>query len=381
MLPQTEAPPIGDHKIRRKRVAFKSLKIFWMVLCLSGLVYQTVLVSEQYFSYLTTSTVTVSNGPQKNETIPTMTVCSDVYDILNIRLLRKDNICSKNASIEDCKKTLFNFGDKDLSLKYSSNTYPNIISGFGYRLNTKVTEFISGYQKCFTFISTLEKVSKARIVVSFEIRNLFQFHLKPSSYFSLYIHHKRARVHNMKDLNLIATFPRNSSNFLTYTLFKTTSTSTPMRPCVEYSNKLNFETRSSCIRQCQLIKETECCLKQLSCEENYKNRQFNCSYKNVDRILSIGGYNRRPHYSKVPKPRMFPGIYHCKDCPQDCVSFMHLIYTHQTADKTTANFYIRMEDTDPVVEIDISVKLSLIEYTSLVGRDRRFAPILREVIL
>ena len=355
MLPQTESPPTEDYKIRRKRVALKSLKIFWIVLCLSGLVYQTVLVSEQYFSYSTSSTVTVSNGPQRNETFPAITVCLRVEHMANIQLLKKDDICSKNASIEDCWRT-FKIRDKDFALKYSANT-SNTKFGFGYLLNTNVTEFISGIRKCFTFISTIKGANIYRIAVALELRNFFQYHIE-NSFFALYINDKRARVYDMSDLNFIAKLPRNSSNLFTYTLFKTIRTSSPIRPCMDYSDNLNFDTRSSCIRQCQLIKETECC--QLSCKENYKNRQFNCSYNNVDRILSRE--NLRPYYSKVPKPRMFPGIDDCNDCPQDCVSFMHLISTHQTEYKTTADFYLVMKDTDPVVEIDISVKLSLIEY-------------------
>ena len=367
MLPQTESPPTEDYKIRRKRVALKSLKIFWIVICLSGLVYQTILVSEQYFSYLTSSTVTVSNGPQKNETIPAITVCLNVWDILNIQLLKKDNICSNNASIGACKKTYFNikinqvlkYQDKEFVLKYSSKTYSNTISSVGYRLNMNVTEFMTEYFKCFTFTSSVEKTNRDRIVFEFSLRDLFQYHTEHTSYFYLYINRKRARVEEMGDLNQIAMLPRNSSNVLTYTLFKTIKTSTPIRPCMDYSDNPNFETRSSCIRQCQLIKEIQCC--QLSCKENYNKTQFNCSYENVDRFLSRG-FSFRPYYSKVPKPRMFPGIDDCNDCPQDCVSFMHLISTHQNKIQIAADFYLKIHDTDPVVEIDISVKISLIEY-------------------
>ena len=97
MLPQTEAPSTEDHKIRRKRVALKFLKIFWVVLCLSGLVYQTVLVSEQYFSYLTSSEVTVTNEMQKNETLPAFTICVSVMRILNIPALGMEGLCMFSA--------------------------------------------------------------------------------------------------------------------------------------------------------------------------------------------------------------------------------------------------------------------------------------------
>ena len=175
MLPQKEAlQTISDHRIRRKRVALKSLKIFWVVLCLSGLVYQTVLVSEQYFSYLTTSEVTVTNQIQNNETLPAFTICVEQYRILNISALESDGICNFSTSnpkqlhrdIRDCRDKL----NRNILNKY--------LNKFGY-IREKLydyKEFLMGTEKCLTIIPHRKYLSGRQPIMFILVdNNLFSY--------------------------------------------------------------------------------------------------------------------------------------------------------------------------------------------------------------
>ena len=63
-------------------------------------------------------------------------------------------------------------------------------------------------------------------------------------------------------------------------------------------------------------------------------------------------------------PKMFPGIKGCHECPNDCEISMYQfsIIPVWNGSNHTADLLIELLDTDPVIEIEFSVKLSLIEY-------------------
>ena len=69
-----------------------------------------------------------------------------------------------------------------------------------------------------------------------------------------------------------------------------------------------------------------------------------------------------PYYENIEEPRMFPGIKECSDCPQDCTSFMYSVSHINSLGWRGKVFAIRIDDTEPVIKIIISLKLSIIEY-------------------
>ena len=107
------------------------------------------------------------------------------------------------------------------------------------------------------------------------------------------------------------------------------------------------------------MKEKDCCLKREDCGIVWNLEKSNCSLDYVYWRI-IEKYNM-PYYENIEEPRMFPGIEKCSDCPQDCTSFMHSV-SHMFSNQWPGRFAIRIHDTEPVVKIKFSLKLSIIEY-------------------
>ena len=352
--------PVPTQKFCWKTLALGFLKIAWMVSCLAGLVWQSVLVSNEYLSYSTTSEVTVSNDPGLESNIPAVTFCIPIWHVLDFYRLKRDGICSiqdpNRVTFEEqlecysstSLKQVFNYSN-DLTNKNSPTREASI--------DVRVTEFLYESYKCATAVSYSKFKSRkynTRRVLVLELYNIFTYKTRRDLYeINFYFNYRRTSVHNYTDLTPEMHLKADFKYHFTYMLFKTIKQSTPAHPCIDYSNFPHFESRSDCVRQCVALKEYTSCLE----HKDIQKRIPNCSSLKK----SYGFY-----YNRVEEePVMFPSIKNCNQCPLDCTSSMYLIsYNRMLPQFVTryADLYVTVDDTDPVEEIVFSVKLTLTEY-------------------
>ena len=193
-------------------------------------------------------------------------------------------------------------------------------------------------------------------------KNLFSYKKNESKY-EFYFNNKRSPVFNKSDINYVADLERESRHEYKYLLFETTKPSTPINLCFDYSKDKQFKSKTDCQRQCKLIEEKDCCFKRQDCGIKWSlEKKSNCSLDYVNRRISGSISFGRPYYENIEEPRMFPGIEDCSDCPQDCTSFMHSVSHINSKHTFTITSQLQIQDTEPVVKIEFSLKLSMIEY-------------------
>ena len=316
---------------QRHRVAFRCLNVLWMMSCLSGLIYHMELVSEQYFSYSTTSEVTVSDDPQKNETIPSILLCNNLIDMLDQKRLTKDGFRKFNSSSQILK---------ELSIEQALN-YTHEYEIKNYTSHPVFIEYATTYsiwleRKCVQIVPFVKTTSKFwRRVLEISVVSSAKFKFK-HHYYALNLKRTLNQMRSDYHPHYQNSYPIKKHLQYRYNVYKTVKPSTLINPCIEYSKEKHFKSRSYCLRQCEMIKSMK-----------------NPSLK----------YGQRFHYKKTLQSplRMFPNIKNCDECPQECTN---LIYVFSEPITTDSNHLIRisMYGTDPVIDILFSVKLSLIEY-------------------
>ena len=311
----------------------KVLKTLLLVSCLTGLAYQTLVISQQYFTYSTASEVTASNSPHKESDIPAVTYCMNSLKILDLGLLKKDFNCSLTQYPDPYKPKKGCFWDtfKGFSLqekfKYTKRIQP-------FLSHTKTVNFIDDFdenRKCAT--SSFSQIERSlRTVGGIWFKGLYSFPNVTSKVF-VYLHGRSAPFFDFNEHQYTQIVQeRNLRNVITYTLYKTIKPSTPTSPCLDYSENKFFRSNKDCIHQC---------------------------HKVTGHVTTGTFYNESTDF----KPRMFPGIEECYECPKDCVLRMYdFTITPQLVKKHDFDLLIELMDTDPVIEIESSVKLTMVEY-------------------
>ena len=321
----------------------KLLKISWIVLCLAGLVYQTVLISNQYFSYATSSEVTVTNNHYGSS--PAITVCFHIASIIKAgiyhQLAQKFNIPSCNITQMDfklankCIQKLWNFLNQKDWFKY---TNPLIfqLSRPSRVLNS--TSYLDNKLKCASI-----NIQPRRL---FFISGVIELK-KLENIFSLAIHDRKDPIYNRSNHNLI--FFKREFLKIGYTVYETIRPSTLTYPCIDYAKQRFFRTRDHCIQQCKKIIERKECLKRGSSKES-------CSFEVINKNYNFHGES---DYS----PRMYPGIKNCNECPLECDTYMFQPTREQLQTfKDKIDLMVLLGPSNRIIRIKFSVKLSILEF-------------------
>ena len=289
-----------------------------------GLIYQTVVISKQYFAYSTSSEVTVSNSRQSELEIPAITYCSVLYQVLNASLLNSAGFCNIRdtnslTEVNKCinkRNLLDRFSRKDL-LKYSIHwkVETNKFRFTKQKNKENLTKFnfiLKRHTKCSTnSIRGSSPMNTQRIVGQINVKTFYP--LKPNGNdIMIYLHDNRWPLYHTSNLKIVKYKLNSGLFFLTYTLYKTIRPSTPSNQCIDYPKGSSFKSRDHCLQQCQLIRLQKLCYEKLKL---YK--RLNCTYEDLNKNFFF--YNDHDL-----KPRMFPGIEECDQCPFDCKTLMYL---------------------------------------------------------
>ena len=300
----------------------KICSLLWTISCIAGLIIQIVIVSQQYFSYSTSSGVTVSNKQQSLEDIPGLTFCLEFYYMIKLDLIKADYNCSVTNPFSSLDKCKIKFTPANI-LRYTK--FPRSFR----ELKEKYLYFVDSYRKCSTslFSPSLEARSQ-RLVGGLNIRNLFSFKNSREPV-KIYLHDRRAPIYgfdNLEEKEIIQ--DTQTENRITYTLYKTIRPSTLTYPCINYTETPFFTSRDHCIHQCRLFQKDE------------SSRSF---------VF----YNDSSDFN----PKMYPGIKRCDECPQDCIELMYTFSIMKNLFQHPFDLAVSLYDTVPMVEIQFSVQL------------------------
>ena len=348
----------------------KVAKILWVTLCSAGLLYQVSIISRQYFAYLQSSEVTVSNSPQADSDIPALTYCVEGTDIVKIDLLNSDGICrikdfQSSGELSKCVRTFksrHNLTQKDW-LKYTNDwnttTFPNKPPNFLKPL-FESCNFMSFTSKCATSRFTHQVRHKmGRYVTALHVQDVFNQDSKRN--IRIFLHDQRSPAYdfiNMTGHSIIVSKNHNNLD-IKYTLYKTIKPSTTVNPCINYSEKKFFKSRDHCSTQCQAIQARKLCLKDPKRGWKFDQKATHCTDRYINRRFVF--YNESDW-----NPVMFPEIKDCNRCPQECLTFMYqmslAVREEPISKPPDRHLTIVIKDTDPKIEIIFTVKLSLSEY-------------------
>ena len=174
---------------------------------------------------------------------------------------------------------------------------------------------------------------------------------------TIYLHDRRHPLHDFNELDPL-TIDSSIRPKVTFSLFKTTKTSTPTEPCIKYSEDEYFKSRGHCVDQCKRFLFLKKCKLDILDPNNTVLYDVGslCFKSYFD--YSFAFFNESGDY----KPRMYPGIEKCSECPVDCVSFMFHARLEALPNAVSNDLYIKLMDSEPALEIEFSVKLSMLEY-------------------
>lgn len=309
----------------------------WMALCLSGMIYQTVLISTQYFEYPTTSDVLIE---YEHEIIPpAVSVCFDLGVLINKKMMKRS--CHLNQ-MKKCNSYYLkrNVSFTDFMHVYTMNIKFKIMKS---TMRPEVTMFWKDNQKCYRL--QLNKFSKMNMSDKVRIRSSVQNTIVAwmmyrvdkkrlnQSMVSIYIHDKDI----FPRLNSLQYARTSLKDFLrlTYRQYISDSRKLHFSKCQDYS-ETPYESYSDC-EESKLM-------------ERIQKRLVDFTYTNFTGNPPDGDLKRTSG-----KLRGF--------CRHDCLkSFYQPSAQGMQSSQLTADFVLYLNHRNPTTKVIFSQKLILLEY-------------------
>lgn len=261
------------------------LRVFWTLVCLSGLLYQMYVVTEDYLAYTVTTTTTCS--VTRKVTPPVLSICFGFVDVRKIEMFASNSSCSQRKLVQNltlygrCYTEIMAMTLKEILVRTRSFTditekiwYRNPVDYSDmyvmrndsveferYRI-THVTEFFKGDRKCFTMnifttgqlkvtnfyyrLVINDKISEGKILTWFYDKKI----LDECQQVAIYMHPPHQHPMGYLISPYLANVSMYRNEVLTYRKIENTLLPSPYpTECVDYETN-EYESQMHCMEGC-----------------------------------------------------------------------------------------------------------------------------------